>query len=107
MKAPRSILTKLDAFDIALNVLNDTAGPSGLFPSLLVFGVMPRIQVKPVDLSAQTERMIDLDVARQKLAKIQTEGIVSRESRRNTPAASMAEIRIKDDVLTYREHLNQ
>lgn len=39
------------ALSLAVNAIKDTAGPSGLVPTLLVFGIMPRIPVRPHQLS--------------------------------------------------------
>lgn len=49
---PTEILLRL-----AVNACNDTAGPSGLVPTILVFGVMLRLPVHPRELSEQNERM--------------------------------------------------
>ena len=38
------------ALQIAVKAVNDTAGPKGLVPTLLVFGIVPRTLVSPLDL---------------------------------------------------------
>jgi transposase InsO family protein len=49
--SPRIILK------ITVKVMNDTIGESGLVPSLLVFGVVPRFPMLSTDLPNQKERM--------------------------------------------------
>jgi len=44
------------ALALAVFVMNQTAGPSGLSPMLLLFGVNPPVPVKPVDLPCHRER---------------------------------------------------
>lgn len=41
----------------AVKPVSDTAGPSGLFPTLLFFGAMSRIPVQPKGQHNQAERM--------------------------------------------------
>lgn len=42
--------TKNDVLILVVKAFNDTAGPSGLVPTLLIFGVCPRLHVHPNDL---------------------------------------------------------
>lgn len=46
VKLNKSTLTSKMALQIAVKALNDTSGPSGLVPFLLVFGVVPRSPLK-------------------------------------------------------------
>lgn len=54
---------------IAVKAVNDTAGPNGLVPTLLVFGVLPRALVTPPDLPQQKQRMEAMQCARDEMAK--------------------------------------
>ena len=46
-------LDKSYTLSLSVMAMNDTAGYHGLVPTLLVFGVMPRIPITPVDLPNQ------------------------------------------------------
>lgn len=49
---------------LAVKACNNTAGPSEMVPTLLVFGFVPRIPVHPDDLPNQRQRMSALHTAR-------------------------------------------
>ena len=49
---------------LSIKALNDTMGPEGLVPSLLVFGVLPRFSAVDTKLPNQVERMEALKNAR-------------------------------------------
>lgn len=52
-------MSKRELLDTIVKALNDTAEPELLVPTLLVFGVMPRIPLTPTDLPSQVEHLID------------------------------------------------
>jgi hypothetical protein len=41
---------------LSVKAVNDCVGPEGLVPSLLVFGVMPRLPDFPLQVPSQIER---------------------------------------------------
>lgn len=47
------------ALSLAVNAVNDTVGPKGIVPSLLVFGIYPRFRLSSAHpgLKNQRERM--------------------------------------------------
>lgn len=106
VKAEHPDFSKMEILEIAVKVVNDTAGPNGLVPTLLVFGVMPRIPITPVDLPAQRERMQALSEARRDMAKHFEEKSVNRALRYSIPQGTMSYIQIDDEVLVYREGPN-
>lgn len=53
---------------LAVKSMNETAGPYGLSPMILVFGIILRISITPVDLP-ERERMKALRTARAEIVK--------------------------------------
>lgn len=53
-------LPKEEALSIAVYGMNCTAGPNGLSPILLVFGIVPRLPIRPAALPKQQERFAAL-----------------------------------------------
>jgi hypothetical protein len=45
------------ALSFSTKAVNDTTGPEGLIPSLLVFGIVPRLPIPGQELPNQPERM--------------------------------------------------
>lgn len=105
-KKIRDEVTSLDKHDtlrLAIKAVNDTAGPNGLVPTLLVFGVLPRLPIHPRDLPDQRDRMQAMQVARAEMARITARARVHVALNRNVPAAADTDIRILDNVLVFRE----
>lgn len=50
--------------------MNDTAGPDGVVPSLLVLGSLPSFPAINMDVPAQRERMAALQSSREEMASI-------------------------------------
>lgn len=61
---------KITALRLSVKALNDTMGPEGLVPSLLVFGVLPRFPSVNTELPDQIARMEALGKARAEAATI-------------------------------------
>lgn len=55
---------------LAVKGVHDTPGASELTPMILVFGVLPRMLIDPIDLSNKRERMRALNSARAQMGKI-------------------------------------
>lgn len=87
----------------AVRAMNDTAGPNGLVPTLLVFGILPRIQIVPSKLPDQIQRLHAMKQARNEMAKVISSSKLTRALRMNVPSASRNELKIGDKVLVYRE----
>ncbi len=61
------------ALRLAQKAMNDTMGPNGLVPSLLVFGMVPRFPAVNSKLPHQVVRMRSLEIARTEMATIVAE----------------------------------
>lgn len=57
-------------FLLSVKSTNNTACPSGLVPSLHVFGVMPRLPAPPAAIPDHTERMKAAFSAREEMVDI-------------------------------------
>lgn len=70
---------------IAQEPVNDTMGPYGLVPTLLVYGIIPRLPVLAPDFPDHRSRMRVLQVDRREYASI-VEGLrISQPKRSRTP----------------------
>lgn len=85
--------------------MNDTAGPKGIVPSLLVFGVMPRTLLPgSVQLPGQLVRMRAMQAARKDMSKEIASSRTSTALRSRVPAATNYEIIIGSEVLVFKEN---
>lgn len=83
--------------------MNQTAGPSGLIPTLLVFGVIPRMPVAPLPLPAQRDRMQAVVTARKEMQTEAAKARVRVALRAPVPSASSRDLRPGEQVLLFRE----
>lgn len=88
---------------VAVKAVNETAGPSGFVPTLLVFGVSPHLPFEPRALPGQAMRMRVMYAARKEMGRLTAQERVSAALLRNAPAASGTTIAVGDEVLWYRE----
>lgn len=96
-------LPKEVTLSLAVAAMNQTAGPRGLSPTLLVLGIVPRMPVAPLPLPAQRDRAYALATA-----LTQMQGLVASARLRKAlvapvPAAAGADIEPGMEVLLYRE----
>lgn len=96
-------LEKADALRLATKAVNDTAGPTGLVPTLLVFRILPRLPIFPKDLPVQRDRMKAMQLARTEMTQIIAKARVHAALSKNVPSAADTDIKIRDNVLVYRE----
>lgn len=94
---------KEKALSLAVWAMNQTAGPSGLSPVLLVFGIHPRLPVRPVDLPPQRERRKALVEARADMVKLTAQARLAKALRAQVPRAAKVDIAPAMRVLVYRE----
>jgi hypothetical protein len=73
---------------LCINAMNDTMGPEGLVPSLLVFGVLPRFPATQTSLPNQKDRMEALSTARSEMETITSESRLAEAMHRNVPPAA-------------------
>eukprot|EP00170_Pyropia_yezoensis_P002751 contig_11549_g2756 len=102
-RASHPVLPTEDALAMSVWGMNQTAGPSGLVPTLLVFGVLPRMPVAPVNIPAQRDRVMAMHAARAEMAKHVTKSRLERAVRSRVPAVSDAVFPAGMSVLVYRE----
>lgn len=88
---------------LTVKACNDTAGPSGMDPALLVFGVIPRMPIHPEELPKQRERMNALHIARQHMNHLTAKNRLSTAVNRQGTNATDRDILIGDAVLVYRD----
>ena len=88
---------------LAVKAMNDTAGSNGLVPTLLVFGVMPRIPLRKRHLPGMVDRMKAMDAARSEVSKLIARDRLKKAVKSNVPAAADKVIQVGEQVLVYKE----
>ena len=89
---------------MATKAMNDTAGPSGLIPTLLVFGCMPRnVTIPPTEYPAQKERIRAAQLARSEFERIVTAERLRIAANTSTTPAASEEYLPGDLAYVYRE----
>jgi len=88
---------------LTVSAMNQTIGPHGLVPTLLVIGLIPRIPVSPLLLPAQLDRMRAADTARKEMRAQVARARLRVALRDRVPAASDADLVLGAQVLVYRE----
>lgn len=96
-------LDKNVALKLAVKAINDTMGPEGLVPSLLVFGCIPRFQPVRSELPGQKERMRALLHARKEMSTITAELRIRRALMSKAPRNVDIVIEPGDKVRVFRE----
>lgn len=87
----------------AVKALNDTMGPEGMFPSLLVFGTLPTLPAGGNESLGQDDRMDVLRTARDEMQKITAELRVKAALRARLPPATKLDFTPGQRVRAYRE----
>ena len=91
---------------ISVKAMNDTVGPEGLVPSLLVFGALPRLPtISPRDYPSHKERMRAMIVARNEHEKIVARNRVRVGISRRPPPSANYDIMPGDFVYVYCERI--
>lgn len=88
---------------LAVKAMNDSMGPEGLVPSLLVFGIMPRFPSTNSRLPGHRERMEAIRIANAEMATITAEMRIRQALRAKTPASADYVINPGDNVRVFRE----
>jgi hypothetical protein len=98
-------ITKDIALQMAVKAINDTAGPNGLVPTLLVFGAYPRMTDLDPPTPSITERTVAIRKAMEEVTKIRTQIQVKEAlGQRNGPDTSaIHDTPLNSDVLVWRE----
>jgi hypothetical protein len=90
---------------IAVKALNDTAGPDGLVPSLLVLGTLPRPPNSTKEFPAQSERFQAMDTARKEYERLIAAERVARGMQKQVTPAADRRYATGDRVYVYWERL--
>lgn len=96
-------LNSENALSVAVHAMNNTSGPVGLAPTLLVFGIVPQMPTGLSDLPDQRERMKAMKKARDEMVKLAASSRLRTAVSRDVPAVATNELRVGMDVLYYRE----
>jgi hypothetical protein len=86
---------------IANKTMYDLAGPEGLIPSFLVFGVVPR-WTTTLPLPENSARLTEIQVERAEYEQIVAKMKLSTALSRNVPAAADYSFDIGDSIYVYR-----
>ncbi|KAI1005289.1 hypothetical protein K3495_g2938 [Podosphaera aphanis] len=91
---------------MAVKAVNDSAGPDGLVPTLLVFGAYPRMSSSDPPTPSINQRAAAIRRAMTEISKIRAENQVNAAlSQRNGPNTSdVHDLPVNSDVLVWREN---
>jgi Reverse transcriptase (RNA-dependent DNA polymerase) len=92
---------------LSVNAMNDCVGPEGLVPSLLVFGVMPRLPDFSTQVPSQIERFKCLFQARREYEQWVCKQQIRTALKRRPPPASSYIFSPGDQVAVYRERVRE
>ena len=92
---------------MAVKTVNDTAGPDGLVPTLLVFGAYPRMVQSDHPTPTILQRAAAIRKAMKEISKIKSAKLVSTAlNQRNGPnTTDIHDLPINSDVLVWREKM--
>lgn len=103
VRASHAAVPQEAVLGMAVAAMNQTAGPRGLVPTLLVFGLIPRMPIAPLPLPTQQERMKAMEAARREMQALVAKARVRTALAAPVPAAANRDVNPGDDVLIYRE----
>jgi len=92
MSADRPGISPGMALALAGFIMNQTAGPSGLSPMLLLFGVSPPVPIKPIDLPGHRERSKAMAEARLEMVKRVAKARLDAALRNKVPSGAMVNL---------------
>jgi hypothetical protein len=93
------------ALQMAFKAINDTAGPDGIVPTLLVFGAYPRLVESDAPSPTVSHRATVLKKAMEEVRKLRAKRQVNDAlNQRNGPSTSaIKDLPLNSDVLVWRE----
>ncbi|KAI1002682.1 hypothetical protein K3495_g5517 [Podosphaera aphanis] len=96
------------ALQMAVKAINDTAGPDGIIPTLLVFGAYPRMSEIDPPAPSVTKRATAIRKAMEEVAKLSSARQVNDALRTtNGPRTDIGALPIGSNVLVWRSHLKK
>eukprot|EP00170_Pyropia_yezoensis_P006806 contig_27732_g6828 len=96
-------LSQKMALGMATAAMNQTAGPRGLVPTLLIFRVIPRIPVTPLSLPGERDRAQAMATACKEMTAQMARVRVRSALADGVPAAADCDFQPSTQVLVYRE----
>ena len=104
IKVQHEGLSKNIRLSIAVNAVNNTAGPDGLVPTLLLFGAMPRIGLPEAKYlhPTQKERFSAMASARKEMETITAQRRV-KQALKHRLGPDSPRFEFGDKVMVYRE----
>ena len=96
-------LTKELTLSLSVKAMNDTAGPDGLIPTLLVFGALPRVPGLSSESPTQKERLRALETARSEFRKIIAENRLDKALQKKPPPAADFRFQPGQPVYVYHD----
>jgi hypothetical protein len=98
-------ISKEMALQMAFKALNDTAGISGIVPTLLVYGALPRLSEYDAPAPTVSQRSMALKKATAEIQKLRVKRQVEDAlNARNGPSTNdIHELALNSDVLVWRE----
>jgi hypothetical protein len=90
------------ALSLANKAMNDTMGPEGLVPTLLVYGTLPRLSLHD-KLPSQSRRFLAMEAARREMDAVVSELRIKRALDSNTPPGAERTFKPGELVYVYRE----
>lgn len=103
IRATTPNISKAMSLSTAIKVMNDTAGPNGLVPSLLLFGEMPRIPHVPQTSISPSDRHRAIHAARKEFEVITAKSRVQTALTHKPPVAHKFRFAPGHAVYVYRE----
>jgi hypothetical protein len=102
-------ISKEIILQMAVKAINDTAGPDGLVPTLLVFGAYPRMHAMDPPAPSISQRAMAIEKAMTEVRKFRAERHVADAlNTRNGPIVTpIHDLPLNSDVLVWREGNNQ
>lgn len=106
IKAELPATSKEIALQMAVKAVNDSSGPEGLVPTLLVFGAFPRMTELDSPAPSIAQRSTAIRKAMEEIAKVRAKMQVNNAlNTRNGPNThSIHDIALNSDVLVWREN---
>jgi hypothetical protein len=98
-------VSKQFVLQIAIKAVNDTTGPNGLVPTLLVFGTYPQIITTNTPSLTVTKRGKAITKAIKQIAELHTKRQVTNALRQQNGLniSDTLDVLINKDVLVYKE----
>ena len=104
VKADHPSISDEYALDVALKALNDTMGTDGLTPTLLFYGVHPKLPLPNSSSTTmpQSERLLAMKLARDEYAKVVDEQKLKAVQRAQSPSVQ-TDLLWGDSVVVFRQ----